>query len=141
VDRIPAAAEQARLRSIAIERNAEREHLAGADKRGGLDDVLRLDVVEGSDLVVRAPATPVLELLRGLRDRLLVDGDIHGRSLRCAVSIGRGILARATAKVYTSPACAAVRLRIQPLHFSRRHARIRHRHRRGMAGEPGRKRT
>jgi len=54
---------------------------------------------------------------------------------------GRGILARATAKVYTSPACAAVRLRIQPLHFSRRHARIRHRHRRGMAGEPGRKRT
>jgi hypothetical protein len=32
-------------------------------------------------------------------------------------------------------------LRIQRLHFGRRHAGIRHRHRRGMAGEPGRKRT
>jgi len=33
------------------------------------------------------------------------------------------------------------RLRIQPLHFGRRHAGIRHRHRRGITGEPGRKRT
>src|ERR1700722_14969090 len=80
---IPGARKQAGLRSIAIERNPEREHLAGADQRRRLDDVFGLDVVEGADLVVGAPAAPVPELLRGLRDRLLADGDVHGRFLRC----------------------------------------------------------
>ena len=40
VDRIEAAAEQAGLRAVAVERNAEREHLAGADQLAGVDDVL-----------------------------------------------------------------------------------------------------
>ena len=40
VDRIEAPAEQAGLRAVAVERDAEREHLAGADQARGLDDVL-----------------------------------------------------------------------------------------------------
>ena len=59
VDRVEAAAEQAGLRAVAVERNAEREHLAGADQARGLDDVLGRDVVERADLVVLAPAAPV----------------------------------------------------------------------------------
>ncbi len=78
VDRIEAAAEQAVLRAFAVERNAEREHLAGADQARRLDDVLRGDVVERADLVVLAPAAPVRELLGGLGDRLFADLDIHG---------------------------------------------------------------
>ena len=35
VDRIPASAEQAGLRAVAVERNTEREHLPGADQAGG----------------------------------------------------------------------------------------------------------
>ena len=70
VDRIEAAAEQAVLRSAGVERDAEREHLAGADQARGLDDVLRRDVVERADLVVLAPAAPVLELFRRFGDRL-----------------------------------------------------------------------
>ena len=80
VDRIEAAAEQAGLRAVAVERDAEREHLAGADQACGVDDVLGHDMVERADLVVLAPAAPVLELLRGL-----------ARSPRCPtlMSIGR----------------------------------------------------
>ena len=40
VDRIEAAAEQAVLRAVAVERNAEREHLAGANEACRLDDIL-----------------------------------------------------------------------------------------------------
>ena len=39
VDRIEAPAEQAGLRAGAVERNAEREHLAGLDQLAGFDDV------------------------------------------------------------------------------------------------------
>ena len=41
VDRIEAPAEQAALRTGAVERNAERERLAGLDQLAGLHDVLR----------------------------------------------------------------------------------------------------
>ena len=77
VDRIEAAAEQAGLRAVAVERNAEREHLAGADQARRLDDVLGRDVVERPDLVVLAPAAPVPKLLGRFPDRLLPDLDIH----------------------------------------------------------------
>ena len=60
VDRVEAAAEQAVLRAGLVERDAEREHLAGPDQARGLDDVLRRDVIERADLVVLAPAAPVL---------------------------------------------------------------------------------
>jgi hypothetical protein len=60
VDRIPAAAEQAGLRALPVERNAEREHLAGADQARRPHDVLRHDVIERADLIVFAPAPPVL---------------------------------------------------------------------------------
>ena len=80
VDRIEAAAEQAGLRAVAVERNAEREHLAGADQARGLDDVLGRDVVERADLVVLAPAAPVRSFFGGLLDRLLAHLDVH-RSL------------------------------------------------------------
>ena len=77
VDRIEAAAEQPGLRAFAVERDAEREHLAGADQAGGPDDVFGRDVVERADLVVLAPAAPVRELLGGFLDRLLADLDVH----------------------------------------------------------------
>ena len=77
VDRIEAAAEQAVLRAVGVERNAERKHLAGADQARRLDDVLRRDLVERSDVIVFAPAAPVLELFRRLGDRLLADLDVH----------------------------------------------------------------
>ena len=77
VDRIEAAAEQAGLRPGAVERNAEREHLAAADQACRLDDVFRRDVVEGADVVVFAPAPPVAELLGSLVDRLFADLDVH----------------------------------------------------------------
>src|SRR3569832_1079152 len=77
VDRVEAAAELTGLRAGAVERNAEREHLAGADQPCGIDDVLRRDVVQGADLVVLAPAALVPELLAGFGDRVLVDLDVH----------------------------------------------------------------
>src|SRR5215471_15554611 len=77
VDRIEASSEQARLRAVAVERDAERKHLAGADQTGGLDDILRPDLVERADLVVLAPAAPILELLRSLGNRLLAHLDVH----------------------------------------------------------------
>ena len=77
VDRIEAAAEQAVLRALAVERNAEREHLAGADQARRLDDVLGRDVVERAALVVLAPAAPVRELLRSLGDGGCADLDVH----------------------------------------------------------------
>ena len=79
VDRVEAAAEQAGLRAGAVERNAEREHLAGADQVRGLDDVFRRDVIERADLIVLAPAAPVRKFLRGLGDRFLADFDVHAR--------------------------------------------------------------
>ena len=78
VDRVEAAAEQAVLRALAVERYAERERLTGADQAGGLDDILGLDVVERAALVVLAPAAPVRELLGGLGDRLFANLDVHG---------------------------------------------------------------
>ena len=78
VDRVEAAAEQAVLRPGAVERDAEREHLAGADQACGLGNVLRRDVVERADLVVLAPAAPVRQLLGGLGDRLFANLDVHG---------------------------------------------------------------
>ena len=70
-------AEQAGLRAVAVERDAEREHFARADQACGLDDVFRRDVVERADLIVFAPAAPVAELLACFRDRLLSDLDVH----------------------------------------------------------------
>ena len=78
VDRVEAAAEQPGLRPGLVERDAEREHLAGADQARRLDDVLGGDLVERADLVILAPATPVRELLGGFRDRFLADLDVHG---------------------------------------------------------------
>src|SRR6516162_1494006 len=77
VDRIEAPSEQAGLRTVAVERDAERKHLAGADQTSGLDDILGRDVVERADVVVLAPAPPILELLRSLGNRLLAHFDVH----------------------------------------------------------------
>src|ERR1700722_5580309 len=71
------AAEQPVLGAAGIERNAERKHLAGADETCRLNDVLRRDLIERSDVIVFAPAAPVLELFRRLGDRLLADLDVH----------------------------------------------------------------
>src|SRR5215510_10053272 len=72
-----------RVVGVAVERNAEREHLSGADEARRLDDVLGLDVVERADLVVLAPAAPILELLRRLCDRLEAHLDVHSLSPDC----------------------------------------------------------
>jgi len=60
-----------------IQRNPERKDLATANQSRRTDDVFKLDVVEGADLVVLAPAAPVLELLSRLGDRFFADGNIH----------------------------------------------------------------
>src|SRR5262249_35444223 len=57
--------------------NAERERLAGADQACRLDDILRRDVIERADVIVFAPATPVLELSGRFRDGCPADLDIH----------------------------------------------------------------
>ena len=77
VDRVPAAAEQAALRPAGIERDPEGEHPAVPDQPGGGDDVLGADMVQRADLVVLAPAAPILELLGGVIDRRATLGDIH----------------------------------------------------------------
>jgi hypothetical protein len=82
VDRIPAAAEQAGLRAATIERDAEREDLAGADQSRRADDFLRRDMVERADLIVLAPAAPILELLGRFGDSLFAHVDIHPTVLR-----------------------------------------------------------
>src|SRR5579872_775736 len=46
MDRIKAPAEQSGLRPMGVERNAEREHLAGANEARGLDDILRRYMIE-----------------------------------------------------------------------------------------------
>src|SRR5580658_9728694 len=81
MDRVEAAPEQPVLRPVGVERYAQRENLAGADQARGLDDVLRRDLVERADVIVFAPAAPILEFLRRLGDRLLADLDIHRYSL------------------------------------------------------------
>ena len=58
VDRIEAAAEQARLGPLAVEGDAECEGLAALDQLGGGDDVLGLDVVERARVVVGSPLAP-----------------------------------------------------------------------------------
>src|SRR5262249_6650857 len=88
VDRVEAAAEEAGLRTGAVERNAERKHLAGADQARGLDDVFRPHVIERADLVVLAPPAPVLELVGGLLDRLSSDLDVHQSLSRLPVMQG-----------------------------------------------------
>jgi hypothetical protein len=77
VDGIEPPAEQAGLRTVAVERDAEREHPAGADEARGLDDILRRDVIECADLIVLAPAAPVAEFFRRFRNRLLAHLDVH----------------------------------------------------------------
>ena len=79
VDRVPASAEQTGLRAGAVERNAKREHLAGAHEPRRVDDIVQADVIERADLVVLAPAAPVFQLFRRFRDRLFPDRDVHIR--------------------------------------------------------------
>src|SRR5262249_46015195 len=94
VDRIEAPSEQAGLRAVAVERDAERKHLADADQTGGLDDILGPDVVERADLIILAPAAPILELLRSLSDRLLAHFDVHLRfSSRCSLATAWKLIA------------------------------------------------
>jgi hypothetical protein len=54
------------LRPVLVEVERERDHLAFAHQARGGDDVLGLGEVERADLVIRAPAAPVLELLGGV---------------------------------------------------------------------------
>src|SRR5712671_2842566 len=102
VDRVETPAEQAGLRAVAVERNAEREDLAGADQLGRIGDVLGRDVIEGADLVVLAPAAPVRQLLGRLFDRGFSDLDVH-RTISSILFVSRilgAILARRGPCVY-----------------------------------------
>src|SRR5260221_5201106 len=103
MDRIEAAAEEARLRTFRVERNAEREYPAGPNEVCGLDNFRRAHVVERADLVVLAPAAPIGQFLRGLLDCLKADTDIHANSSE--------ILAAFTLEnFYPSPSYATQRL-------------------------------
>ncbi len=70
VQRIDAAERRvfglAALRTELVEVERQRDHLAFTHQLGSGDDVLGLRVIERSDLVVRAPLTPVLVFFRGL---------------------------------------------------------------------------
>ncbi|MFZ0777218.1 MAG: hypothetical protein WAM74_12080, partial [Xanthobacteraceae bacterium] len=78
VDRVEAAAKQPVLRTVAIERDAERENLAGTNEACRFDDIFRPDLVERADVIVLAPTPPVLELLCRFGDGLFADLDIPG---------------------------------------------------------------
>src|SRR5262245_63577836 len=77
MDRIEAPTEQPGLRAGAIEGDAKRKDLTGPDQARRLHDVLGCYVIKSADLIVLAPTTPVLELLRCFGDRLLADLDVH----------------------------------------------------------------
>jgi hypothetical protein len=53
-----------------IEIERERDHLAFAHQPGGRNDVFGARIVEGTDLVVRAPFAPVLVLFRRVTEIL-----------------------------------------------------------------------
>src|SRR5262249_52530338 len=113
MDRVEAAAEQAGLRAVAVERDAEREHLAGLDEFRRMGDVLGRHEVEGADLVVLAPASPVRELLGRLLDCSSPDLDIHrtisSMRTRAAAKFGAGYwpaAARASTAVSSRAECA-----------------------------------
>ncbi len=100
MDRIEAAAEEARLRAAGVERNAEREYPARSNELCCLDDFRRANVVERADLIALAPAAPVGKLLRCLLDRLAADADVHANSSEIPVVMA-GLVS--TSRVY--PTC------------------------------------
>src|SRR4030095_15014763 len=73
VDRVEALA-RAALRALALERNPEREHLAGRREPAGRGDRVRRDEVQGADLVGWSPAAPVADLHRDLAESLFTHG-------------------------------------------------------------------
>ena len=68
---------QAGLGPRAIERNAKRKNLAGSDQARSLHDIFGSDMVQGADLIILAPSSPVLQFLCGFGDRLFADLDVH----------------------------------------------------------------
>src|SRR5207244_11252321 len=73
VDRVEALAGAA-LRPLALERNAEREDLAGRRQPTGRRDRVGCDEVQRAALVVRPPPTPVAPLHRELAESLFAHG-------------------------------------------------------------------
>ncbi len=92
VDRIEAPAEQSGLRAFAVERNAEREHLAARESAlPGVDDVFRRHMVERADLVVLAPAAPVGQFFEASSiasgPTLIFIDTLSSRHFRCCSSV------------------------------------------------------
>jgi len=77
VNWVPAPAEQAALRSAAIERNAHAEDFAFPDELGCRGDMLRRDKIQCPDLIILAPSAPIRKLFVGLGDGGLADVDFH----------------------------------------------------------------
>ena len=50
------------LGSFAPDRNAQMEDLTRSDLSGRLNDVMRLDVVQRSDLIIGTPAVPIRQI-------------------------------------------------------------------------------
>ena len=76
VDRIEAVAPQAFLRTGAVEVKPQRKHFAFFYQARSVDDVLRGDVVQRTDLIVRAPLAPVFAFLGG--GAQVRDGEFFG---------------------------------------------------------------
>src|SRR6476646_10038082 len=77
VDRIETPPEQAGLWPGAIKRNSQCKDLAGPDQASRIDDIFRGNMVARTNLVFLAPASPILEFLCSLCNRLLTNLDVH----------------------------------------------------------------
>ena len=114
VDGVEASSKQPGLRTVAVERDAQREHLAGADQARGLDDVLRGDVIEGADLIILAPAAPVGKLLRRLGNRLPAHLDVNSLPHSAVLLRQVPMTVRAeTREIASEPDCAPSVLRFE----------------------------
>src|SRR5207248_9141530 len=90
VNGIEAASEETGLRTVAIKRDTERENLARADQACGFDDILRVEVIEGANLIILAPAAPIAELACRLRNRFPAHLDVH-RLISFVYSVTSGL--------------------------------------------------
>src|SRR6185312_5502379 len=63
VNGIEAIAPQSVLRAIAVKIQRQRENLSLANQRGRIENFFWRDIIERANLIFRAPASPIFQLL------------------------------------------------------------------------------